>query len=67
MDPPRWGHDLRRVYDANMFVYGAAKIWTQLNDEGVEFATMTYVDWFNHRRLHGACQMVCVGAPHPVE
>ncbi len=21
--------------------------------EDVEFATMTYVDWFNHRRLHG--------------
>ncbi len=25
--------------------------WTGLAD--VEFATMTYVDWFNHRRLHG--------------
>jgi len=25
--------------------------WTGLDD--VEFATMTYVDWFNHRRLHG--------------
>jgi len=25
--------------------------WTGLED--VEFATMTYVDWFNHRRLHG--------------
>jgi putative transposase len=21
--------------------------------EAVEFATMTYVDWFNHRRRHG--------------
>jgi len=21
----------------------------------VEFATLTWVDWFNHRRLHGAC------------
>jgi putative transposase len=21
--------------------------------DDVEFATMTYVDWFNHRRLHG--------------
>jgi putative transposase len=26
--------------------------WRGLDD--VEFATMTYVDWFNHRRLHGA-------------
>jgi putative transposase len=25
--------------------------WNGLDD--VEFATMTYVDWFNHRRLHG--------------
>jgi putative transposase len=25
--------------------------WAGLED--VEFATMTYVDWFNHRRLHG--------------
>jgi putative transposase len=25
--------------------------WRGLDD--VEFATMSYVDWFNHRRLHG--------------
>lgn len=25
--------------------------WNGLDD--VEFATLTYVDWFNHRRLHG--------------
>ena len=25
--------------------------WRGLDD--VEFATMTYLDWFNHRRLHG--------------
>jgi putative transposase len=25
--------------------------WSGLDD--VEFATMTYIDWFNHRRLHG--------------
>jgi len=25
--------------------------WRDLDD--IEFATMTYVDWFNHRRLHG--------------
>gem|GEM_PF-1686352 len=26
--------------------------WRGLDD--VEFATMTYVDWFNHRRVHSA-------------
>jgi putative transposase len=25
--------------------------WSGLED--VEFATLSYVDWFNHRRLHG--------------
>ena len=25
--------------------------WRGIDD--VEFATMTYVDWFNHQRLHG--------------
>jgi putative transposase len=25
--------------------------WRGLDD--VEYATMTYLDWFNHRRLHG--------------
>src|SRR3954466_9651343 len=27
--------------------------WKGLDD--VELATLEYVDWFNHRRLHGAC------------
>lgn len=26
--------------------------WAGIED--VEFATMTYIDWFNHRRLHGS-------------
>ncbi len=26
----------------------------------LEYATFEYVDWYNQRRLHGACQMVCV-------
>ena len=25
--------------------------WVGIED--VEFATLTYIDWFNHRRLHG--------------
>lgn len=33
--------EIRRVYDANMFVYGAAKIWAQLNDEGIKVARCT--------------------------
>jgi putative transposase len=28
--------------------------WTGIED--VEFATLTYIDWFNHRRLHGEIQ-----------
>ncbi len=27
--------------------------WKGLDD--VELATLEYVDWFNHRRLHGTC------------
>ncbi len=27
--------------------------WKGLDD--VEYATLEYVDWFNHRRLHGTC------------
>jgi putative transposase len=30
--------------------------WCGLDD--VEFATLEYVDWFNHRRLHGEIGMV---------
>jgi putative transposase len=33
--------EIRRVYDENMFVYGAAKIWGQLNDEGIRVARCT--------------------------
>jgi hypothetical protein len=28
--------------------------WHGLND--VEYATLDYVDWFNHRRLHGVLE-----------
>ena len=30
--------------------------WQGLDD--VEFATLEYVDWFNHRRLHGELGML---------
>jgi hypothetical protein len=30
--------------------------WRGLDD--VEYATLEYVDWFNHRRLHGALGMI---------
>lgn len=33
---------IRRLFEENFRVYGAPKIWAQLNRE---------VDWFNHRRL----------------
>ncbi len=33
--------EIQRVYDANMFVYGAAKIWAQLNAEGIRVARCT--------------------------
>ena len=33
--------DIRRVYAENLFVYGADKIWTQLNDEGTRVARCT--------------------------
>jgi putative transposase len=33
--------EIQRVYDANMFVYGAKKIWAQLNDEGITVARCT--------------------------
>ncbi len=33
--------EIRRVYDENMFVYGAAKVSGQLNDEGIRVARCT--------------------------
>jgi putative transposase len=32
------------------------RAWTGLND--VEYETLSYVDWFNQRRLHGEIGMV---------
>ena len=32
--------------------------WPWRGVEDVEWATLTYVDWFNHERLHGEIGMV---------
>jgi putative transposase len=33
--------EIRRVWEENLFVYGAAKVWAQLNDEGIRVARCT--------------------------
>ena len=33
--------EIRRVYEANFRVYGARKVWRQLNREGIEVARCT--------------------------
>ena len=33
--------EIRRVYEKNLFVYGADKVWTQLNREGIRVARCT--------------------------
>ncbi|WP_036338158.1 integrase core domain-containing protein [Modestobacter caceresii] len=58
----------RSEHRGNPYVYAAAESligpyktelirrrcpWKGLDD--VDLATLEYVDWFNHRRLHGAC------------
>jgi putative transposase len=42
------------LYKAELIHYRGP--WTGLAD--VEYATLSYVDWFNHRRLHGELGMV---------
>lgn len=87
---------IQDVYTSNYRVYGARKIWRELNRQGhtaarctverlmrelgiqgavrgkrvittipggqVELATAEWVDWYNHRRLHGE-----IGHIPPVE
>ena len=33
-----WWSEIHRVFDENLFVYGADKIWTQLNRENIRVA-----------------------------
>ena len=45
---------IQRVYDENLFVYGADKIWTQLNNEGTRVARCTIERLMRDMGLSGA-------------
>ncbi len=45
--------EIQRVYDENLFVYGADKIWTQLNNEGIRVARCTVERLMRHMGLSG--------------
>lgn len=45
---------IRRVYAENLFVYGAAKVWTQLNNEGTRVARCTIERLMRDMGLTGA-------------
>jgi putative transposase len=44
---------VQRVYDENLAVYGADKIWAQLNDEGIRVARCTVERLMRHMGLQG--------------
>jgi putative transposase len=46
--------EIQRVYDENLFVYGADKIWTQLNAEGIRVARCTVERLMREMGLSGA-------------
>jgi putative transposase len=46
--------EIQRVYDENLFVYGADKIWTQLNNEGTRVARCTVERLMRAMGLSGA-------------
>ena len=46
--------EIARVYDENLFVYGADKIWTQLNAEGIRVARCTVERLMRSMGLSGA-------------
>lgn len=46
--------EIGRVYDENLFVYGADKIWTQLNNEGTRVARCTVERLMRSMGLSGA-------------
>jgi putative transposase len=46
--------EIQRVFDENLFVYGADKIWTQLNRENIRVARCTVERLMRHMGLSGA-------------
>jgi putative transposase len=46
--------DIRRVWEENLFIYGAAKVWAQLNDEGIRGARCTVERLMRQMGLSGA-------------
>jgi putative transposase len=46
--------EIQRVYDENLFVYGADKIWAQLNRENIRVARCTVERLMRQRGLSGA-------------
>ena len=46
--------EIRRVYDENLFVYGADKVWAQLNREGIRVARCTVERLMRAEGLSGA-------------
>ena len=46
--------EIRRVYAENLFVYGADKVWTQLNREGIRVARCTVERLMRAEGLSGA-------------
>ena len=63
--------EIQRVYDENLFVYGADKIWTQLNNEGVGVARCTVERLMRAMGLSGARRgktwAVTTDSDHPFE
>ena len=46
--------EIRRVYAENLFVYGADKVWAQLNREGIRVARCTVERLMRAEGLSGA-------------
>jgi transposase InsO family protein len=45
---------IQRVFDENLFVYGADRVWTQLNRENIRVARCTVERLMRHMGLCGA-------------
>lgn len=54
IDQHRAEFGVERVFDENLFVYGADKIWTQLNRENIRVARCTVERLMHHMGLSGA-------------